>query len=137
MTEGWASKYIGIPYESQGYTISGANCYGLLVLVYRDELAIDLPWFVELNPENKEDREEYDRVWSEGRGSDWSPVTQGEERAGDVVDLTVLGLPHCGIVVGGGAMLHSRPASGSSIESYQRGLFCRRVNNLYRHISML
>lgn len=136
MKTGWASRYVGIPYEPMGATPSGANCYGLLVLVYRGELGIELPWFGGINPEEAHDRDEFERLWLEGRGSDWWTVSRGDEREGDVVDLTVLGLPHCGIVAGGGTMLHSRPAGGSSIESYLRGMFCRRVNNLYRHKSM-
>lgn len=136
MKEGWATKYVGIPYESQGQTNSGANCYGLVVLVYKEELSVDLPWFIDIDPERTEDRAEYQKVWKEWRVSEWIPVSPGAERAGDVVDMKVLGLPHCGVVVGGGKMLHSRPQCGTSIESYQRGLFCRRVKNLYRHSSM-
>lgn len=36
-------RYIGIPYEHQGRSMKGLDCYGLVVLVYKDKLGIELP----------------------------------------------------------------------------------------------
>ena len=35
-------KYIGIPYKINGYSFSGVNCYGLIWLIYKNELGIEL-----------------------------------------------------------------------------------------------
>ncbi len=38
----WASDYIGIPYSDRGHSHAGAHCWGLVWLVYRERLGIDL-----------------------------------------------------------------------------------------------
>jgi lipoprotein Spr len=38
----WTGKYLGIPYRADGYDHAGCHCWGLVWLVYRDELGITL-----------------------------------------------------------------------------------------------
>ena len=39
----WLNDYIGLPYQLNGRGVSGVDCYGLLCLVFRDRLGVDLP----------------------------------------------------------------------------------------------
>lgn len=39
------NKFVGVPYVKGGVDYSGADCYGLAALFYRDEMGIDLPFF--------------------------------------------------------------------------------------------
>jgi cell wall-associated NlpC family hydrolase len=37
------SKYIGVPYKDKGRTFKGADCYGILMLRFKEKHNIDLP----------------------------------------------------------------------------------------------
>lgn len=39
----WPEKYIGLPYKTLGRDLNGIDCYGLVYLIFKHELGIDLP----------------------------------------------------------------------------------------------
>ena len=39
----WINQYIGVPYVHGGADLLGFDCYGLLALVYRERLGVELP----------------------------------------------------------------------------------------------
>lgn len=41
-------KYIGIPFKNGGRSLKGIDCYGLIWLIYKNELGIELPDFMDL-----------------------------------------------------------------------------------------
>ena len=43
MMAAWAANYVGLPFKDGGRTREGLDCYGLVVAIYRDVFAIDLP----------------------------------------------------------------------------------------------
>ena len=42
----WVQDYVGLPYEMCGRSFEGVDCWGLVVMVYRNELGIVLPDWV-------------------------------------------------------------------------------------------
>ncbi len=42
------SKYINIPYKELGRDWNGVDCYGLVVLIFREEVGLHLPDFTDL-----------------------------------------------------------------------------------------
>jgi len=129
MTESWESSYLGIPFEMGGRNRDGIDCYGLVVLVFREVFGVDITSFDDLDIESPELHE----VWDAAIGSQWVRLSDEEVAPGDVVDVVFLGAPHCGIVVDKSRMLHSRNGAGVVIENFGRGYFCRRVKGIYRH----
>jgi len=108
----WVKKYIGIPFASNGRSIDGCDCYGLVRLVLRNEYGVDLPELSD-NYADALNVSETERLFSENL-----PVLAGEkidtpeEKA--VVVITEHGISaHIGIVAGGGYILHTGVKTGS------------------------
>lgn len=127
----WVRKYIGIPFVSNGRTMSGCDCYGLVRLVLQNEYDVTLPELSD-NYSDAQNVKETSRLFDE-----YLPVIVGtkliapQEKA--LVIITEHGVPaHVGIVAGDGYVLHtgiktnsvcqrvSHPALRSRIEGYYR-----------------
>lgn len=108
----WVRKYIGIPFVSNGRTIKGCDCYGLVRLVLHNEYGIYLP---ELSCSYSDalNVKETSSLFAENL-----PVLAArkisnlEEKA--VVVITEHGIPaHIGISAGEGFILHTGVKTGS------------------------
>tara|TARA_A100000171_G_scaffold28305_3_gene26443 strand:+ start:3199 stop:3582 length:384 start_codon:yes stop_codon:yes gene_type:complete len=121
------SEYIGIPFQAGGRDRCGCDCWGLLRLIYKERLGVDLPAYTG-----------YDRplgeraaaLIQEGR-TEWEAVSRPEPM--DAVLFKVGGRPnHIGLVVVPGLMIHSATGKDSCIESYNRPLWRSRIEGFYR-----
>ncbi len=43
----WAAEYLNIPFVPKGRTRAGVDCYGLVRLIYAEQLGIELPSYTE------------------------------------------------------------------------------------------
>lgn len=106
--------YLGLPYRPGGDTRDGLDCYGLLRLVLREQCGLYL-----------DDAEGV-------TGGEWRRVDT--QHLWDAVLFNIAGQPaHCGIVIGGGAMLHIMEHATSCIESYTGLRWGSRLEGIYRH----
>ena len=122
------SDYIGIPYRAEGRDRAGCDCYGLVLLVYRERLGITLP--DHLGYGDPLSQAAADKV-AEGR-RDWQAVEA--PAPGDVVLFRVEGQPHhIGLVIHPGWMLHSAAGKNSCIERYTRPYWRPRIEGFYRY----
>jgi len=124
------SQYIGIPFKSRGRDRNGVDCWGLLRLIYREQLGIELPSY----------GEEYDSALDyravlttiERHMHEWKPVT--DARIWDAVLLRIRGLPiHLGTVIGEGRMIHVTRGISTCIEGYTSPLWRDRILGFFRH----
>jgi hypothetical protein len=131
----WTNDYIGIPYLGMGRDRAGADCWGLVRLVYRDRYGIDLPDYSE-QAYNAADGAETAPLIAAGRDV-WSAVTEPAE--GDVVLLRIKGYPsHVGVLVGPAQMLHVyRDGLTACIERLDSGVWKHRIEGYYRHADRL
>ncbi|MBR9764816.1 MAG: C40 family peptidase [Rhodobacteraceae bacterium] len=110
----WATRYVGIPYVDGGRDVSGLDCWGVLQLVYRERLKVDLPTYGDISARDLR------RIAREiGSASDmwpWADAPVPRE-----MDVAVMAAPgrrfpvHVGVVLRGGQLLHSEAASGCCI----------------------
>jgi len=127
----WVKKYIGIPFVSNGRTLAGCDCYGLVRLVLRDEYGIELPELSD-NYSDALNIKETARLFAEKR-----PILAGEKIAAPqekaVVVITEHGVPaHIGIAAGGGYILHTGAKTGSVCQRETHPGLRGRIEGYYR-----
>ena len=127
----WVKKYIGIPFISNGRTLAGCDCYGLVRLVLYNEYGIKLP---ELSDDysNALNISETARLFSEKLPVLAADKIPGpEEKA--VVIITEHGLPsHIGIAAGCGYILHTGVKTGSVCQRASHPGLRGRIEGYYR-----
>ncbi len=109
-----AEKYIGIPWKAHGRTAAGLDCYGLVLLFYKDVYGIELPDF-EYTPTGTAVQAAaiYNSIHSLAQA-----VPAEEESPGDVLLLTYHGeASHIAIDVGSGYILHAARGIGVCLTS--------------------
>jgi lipoprotein Spr len=123
------TKYVGIPYKIHGREIDGCDCYGLVRLVYKNELGIELPNFLDIGYENTQK--------SFGKSIDLcKPVLDlkkvKEPMSYDIGLFYIRGIPsHIGIYIDGG-ILHSTDKLGSVYVPLSRFIRRYRIEGWYR-----
>src|SRR5262249_24720458 len=132
--EGWVALYVGLPFRSLGRDRAGVDCWGLVHLIYREVLRLEVPSYSEDYVTAYDCNEIGELVGRETYCSKWKPIPFGEECVGDVILIRLNGHPsHTGIVIGGRRFLHAREGSNSCIERYDDVRWVRRVLGFYRY----
>lgn len=130
----WSRNYVGLPHLRAGRSLQGVDCYGLLWLVYRDVLCVELAKY-EQETLDAVERQEIAELIAVGRASSpWSSVATGAEREFDMAVFRRGGIEsHIGIVVSHGHMLHVVEAGESHVESFASGRWKAKLVGLHRH----
>ncbi len=123
----WAGRYIGLPFVEHGRNLAGADCWGLVTVIYREEAGIELPPFSGCYVSTAEhehlesliakEREVLPfRTIAERLGEsdrDYAVRLAGLVRPLDVLILKETGsLCHLGVAIGGGRFLHTMEGRG-------------------------
>ena len=109
------SAFVGIPWLERGRDRDGCDCWGLLAMVYREQLGVALPSY----RDDYQTLADADSVVSliEGHMGPWREVEAGQERAGDALLMTIAGRPrHVGVIATPGLVLHIERGAGALIE---------------------
>jgi cell wall-associated NlpC family hydrolase len=127
----WSDKYIGIPFEHNGRTYAGCDCWGLVRCVYHDLLGIGLPVLDgALLDNSKESAERVSRIVREETPK-WERTDDPQPL--DVVLLRVGRNHHVGVVTGLKSMLHIMEGIYATVESYESPLWAKRILGFYRY----
>lgn len=134
----WADGYVGLPFVDGGRDRSGVDCWGLVRLVYREQLGVDLPDFAEIRAI---DWRSVARAIVDAQESiDWIAVLRGQERPFDVVlmrghsegNRPVSIVNHVGVVAPGGCVLHAEEATDVVCPPLSSPSVSYRISGVYR-----
>ena len=129
----WAANYIGIKFADRGRDRNGIDCWGLVRLVYLEQMGIMLPGYEDGYRDTGDSggvAAMYDR---ELGGDAWRPI-QDEPELGDVaLYLTGLRLWHVAMVVGHDWLLHARRGADSCLERMSAAVWEPRLRGIYRY----
>lgn len=127
----WAGRYVGIPYVARGFDRSGCHCFGLVHLVYREHLGIELPSHDGIDPS---DSLSIARAFRQARlTTPWREVT-GPRRDFDLVLMLQGNVPmHVGIAVGSRRILHVEEGVCAMCIDAGHPFYRHRIVGTYRH----
>lgn len=126
-------KYIGIPFLRDGRDINGLDCWGLVSLIYQEELDIYLPLYNGVfKDKSPETMLEISRLMKEEREK-WIKVQDPQEF--DVLLLrTGRYAFHVSLVIDSENMIHVEEGINSVIEKYTGPLWKQRIEGIYRYV---
>lgn len=126
----WWQKYIGIPFAEKGRDIKGVDCWGLVRMVYKNELGIELPSY-DREYVDSTDREVLARLVHAEDEKLWHHPEK--PKPFDVIIITMLGMPtHVGIVIDGGRMLHCLKGADTVCERFNGLKWSKKVQGFAR-----
>ncbi|MBF0358854.1 MAG: C40 family peptidase [Magnetococcales bacterium] len=130
----WANAFTGLPFILDGRDRSGLDCWGLVRLVYKDQLNIDLPSFSGAFKDLKRETLQKISNMMAVESRNWNKVDAPQEY--DVVLLRAYGslASHVGICLGNGLMLHVLEDIDSVIEPINGPRWRNRVAGYYRYV---
>ena len=112
------------------------GCWLLAIEVFRDELGIALPEYLE-EYQTLADEEEIRRLVARERGL-WTEIAKGSEAEFDLALVRSAGEPwHVAIVTRPGWLAQYTPETGVTHECYRRRRWEHRVLGFYRHEILL
>lgn len=130
----WISKYVGLKFEQLGRSEGGIDCWGLVRLVYEQELGIILPDYTELY-HSVTDKAGIASVVQMAREDSWIKIEEPEPLS--VIMLNIYGRPvHVGIVEDSSWFVHSHQDDYSVRERFSDMKWKNRVEGFYRYVKV-
>lgn len=130
----WWNNYSHIPFEDHGRDERGCDCYGLVRLVYRDRLGVELPLLLD-DYDHTRQREILDRlIKGNALLLGFQRVDLAELRPLDVLIVRQAGADcHLGVLVTNNLLLHIERGCGVVIEDIRRPHLQPRIREAYRY----
>jgi cell wall-associated NlpC family hydrolase len=137
IVESWSNVYISLPWRARGADRRGVDCYGLLRLVYRERLGLELVSYADRYV-TADERVEIAAIIAEAcEIGDWRRIAPGTERCFDVALFRFHGVEsHLAIVTRPGVALHVDTHNGAHLIRYREQPWSFRLTGFCRHASM-
>lgn len=127
----WSASYVGIPWLPKGRErASGVDCWGLVRLVYAEQLGKVLPALL-----GRYDDRLSSRAVAAVVDAERNRWTQVEAPQPFDVALFHLGSfdQHVAVIVNDELMIHAKDGFTSCLERYCSGMWAERLSGFYRH----
>lgn len=135
----WSDKYVegvdgdGIPFHDHGRDWNGVDCYGLIYLVYKEELKVELPTYTEVYSDAR-DREDVVAALNKTRIMDTGFARVHLPTMFDCLLLSIAGgYAHCGVMVNEREFLHITEGIRVCVENSQSPAWKPNIVGFYRH----
>lgn len=131
----WVAKYQNIPFVNLGYDFSGVHCWGLVCLVYKTELGIDLPKYGETSA--KDLRAVSRKITNGHDGEKWFSVERDVLKPFDVIVMKFAGsrrIGHVGLYTGSDRVMHCEGATDVANVHFSHHTVKHRIAAFRRHV---
>ena len=131
------TPYIGIPFKEREASLTGADCWGLVAVVYRGEGMREVPSYGQydslsdeagMQDELRAALEDWQQVAGEGPDE-----IAAKARQGDVLLFRFGYRPHVGLYLGGRVMLHTERGALSHTADFTGPRFRHRLLGAFRY----
>ena len=123
----WAADYIGIPFVEKGRDRAGCDCWGLVRLVLAERFGLELPSYADEYESLEDLGAIVELIGGAQEGGAWRRIAAEETRAGDLAVLRGVPVPHIGIVIAPGQMLHTMRGAEASLARLADQAWRRRL----------
>jgi cell wall-associated NlpC family hydrolase len=133
----WTAQYIGLPFLAGGRDRDGLDCWGLVSLVYREQLGVALDDLSGLYLDDCAVKDIAPLIARQAEGPQWRKVERDAVQPFDVLVFRRGALAaHVGLVIDRKYFLHVNDDQVLSCrERYTEGLWSRLLIAAYRHAS--
>lgn len=129
-------KYIGIPFKDHGRGFDGCDCYGLVSLVYENELGIHLPMVGDLYADAYKKRQVNETVANVNKNV-WCKTIEPDFNVLMPYDVLVFRIGgfdhHVGLYIGNMSMLHVIEGANAGIEKVTSIRWIKQFNRGLRY----
>lgn len=126
------SHYMPIPFKERGRDHDGVDCYGLVYLIAREQLGLEVPAYTD-GYATCMDQREISAMIQQETVSTWRPVERRDIQLGDLVVLRIAGHPwHCGLMVNRYDFLHIERGSNVCRDRIGSLRWEKRIDGFYR-----
>ena len=132
----WSNKYVGIPWQTRGRAHDGADCWGLVRLIYREVLSVEIDCLIDRYTPAMKAHDIAGLVSVAAASGQWVKIASEDHAQFDVAVFSLGGLDnHVGVITGPGMMIHAQAGQLSSIARLDSGVWSPRLSGIYRHIT--